>query len=262
VGNALNSLLEERHLHAYSDFVAEYERRAQELDLPRQASPPTKAQYYRWLAGNLQNLPRGYHCAVLERMFPGWTATALFAPNQHQYRHPTGNHHGLLSSFPPAVDPADLAGLWFTWYRFDGTQNHIELSTITVTSDGLEARNYPPEPRTDLNAPGFRNLVAAGVFGRHVIGQWRKTHDNYYYGSLHLVVLPGEALLDGYYTGFLTDTQVVAEPWRWIRVEPESAAGIDLNTVTLRDPGRLCDVIANRTRYDGPIPLAHVIEDR
>lgn len=260
MGNALKSLLQAQHLHAYSDFVAEYERRAKELDLPRHTVPPTKAQYYRWLAGDLRHLPRGYHCAVLEHMFPGWTAEALFRLDEYQHARLAVNH-GVLAAFPPAVDPADLAGLWVTWYRFDGSHHHIDLSMVTVTRNGLVATNYPPEPRTDLHTSGFRNYIEAGVFGRHVIGQWRKLNDNYYYGSLHLVVLPGEALLDGYYTGFLTDTAVVAQPWRWVRVERESIAGIDLNTVTLRDPGALYALIASRTRYDEPIPLAHIIED-
>jgi hypothetical protein len=37
VANVLKVLLEERHMHAYSDFIAEYRRLANELDLPRSA---------------------------------------------------------------------------------------------------------------------------------------------------------------------------------------------------------------------------------
>jgi hypothetical protein len=207
----------------------------------------------------MQNLPRGYHCVVLERMFPKWTARQLFGLDEHQVAQPPA-HHGLLSPFPPAVKPADLAGLWLTWYRVDGTQNRVDLSTITATSAGLTSRNYPPEPRTDRRAAGFYKSIEAGVFGRHVIGRWRNLNDNYYFGSLHLVALPGEALLDGYYTGVVTDTQVVSEPWRWVRVDPDSAAGIDLTTVTLGEPGKLCDLVINHTRYDEPILLTQVIK--
>jgi hypothetical protein len=259
VAIALKSLLQQRHLHEYSEFVAEYERRAKELDLPRHASAPTKAQYYRWVGGHIQNLPRGYHCMVLERMFPGWTARELFGHNEHQHT-PTATD-GLLSSIAPAVEPAQLAGLWVTGYVFDRTRHHVDLSTITITNNAVTARNYPPEPRAEAHATGFRNEIQAELFGRHLIGRWRNVKDSYFYGSLHVAVLAGETMLDGYYTGFLSDSEVVAQPWRWVRVEPQSAEGADLNTVVLGEPRRIYDAIVERSRFDGPIPLAQLTEN-
>lgn len=100
---ALKSLLQQRHLHEYSEFVVEYEGRARELDLPRHASAPTKAQYYRWVGGHIQNLPRGYHCMVLEKMFPRWTARELFGDIESEHT-PTTNE-ALLSSIASAVEP-------------------------------------------------------------------------------------------------------------------------------------------------------------
>jgi hypothetical protein len=258
VAIALKSLLQQRHLHEYSEFVVEYQRRAKELDLPRQASAPTKAQYYRWVGGHIQNLPRGYHCMVLERMFPGWTAKELFGHDEHQ--HASATNAGLLSSIAPAVDPGQLAGLWVTCYAFNGTQHHVDLSTITVANGEVTAKNYPPEPRTEAHATGFRNDIEAGLFGRHLIGRWRNVNDSYFFGSLHFAVLPGETMLDGYYTAFVSDSEVVAERWRWVRVEPQSVAGVDLSTVVLDEPRRLYDAIVGRTRFDGPIPLAELTE--
>jgi hypothetical protein len=259
VAIALKSLLQQRHLHEYSEFVVEYQRRAKELDLPRHASAPTKAQYYRWVGGHIQNLPRGYHCMVLERMFPGWTAKELFGHAEHQ--HAPSSNAGLLSSIAPAVDPGQLAGLWVTCYAFNRTQHHVDLSTITVTNGDVTAKNYPPEPRTEAHATGFRNDIEAGLFGRHLIGRWRNVNDSYFYGSLHFAVLPGETMLDGYYTAFVSDSDVVAERWRWVRVEPQSAAGVDLSTVVLGEPRRLYDAIVGRTRFDGPISLAQLTEN-
>jgi len=172
---ALKSLLQQRHLHEYSEFVVEYERRAKELDLPRHASAPTKAQYYRWVGGHIQNLPRGYHCLVLERMFPGWTARELFGHIDTQ--HAATSNEALFASFAPAVEPAQLAGLWVTCYVFDGTKHHVDLSTVTVTNYAVTARNYPPEPRAEAHASGFRNEIEAGLFGRHLIGRWRNISD-------------------------------------------------------------------------------------
>lgn len=256
---ALKSLPQQRHLHEYSEFVVEYERRAKELDLPRHASAPTKAQYYRWVGGHIQNLPRGNHCLVLERMFPGWTARELFGHIDPQ--HAATTNEALFASFAPAVEPAQLAGLWVTCYVFDGTKHHVDLSTVTVTNNAVTARNYPPEPRAEAHASGFRNEIEAGLFGRHLIGRWRNISDTYFYGSLHFAVLPGETMLDGYYTGFLSDSQVVAERWRWVRVEPQSAEGVDVNTVVLGEPRRISDAIVGRSPFDAPIPLEQLTEN-
>ncbi|WP_219823651.1 hypothetical protein, partial [Nocardia nova] len=77
---ALKVLLQDQHLHEHSAFSAEYKRHAAALGLDRHAAvPPTKGQYYKWLAGTLTSVPRGHHCRVLESMFPGWTAEDLFS---------------------------------------------------------------------------------------------------------------------------------------------------------------------------------------
>lgn len=52
----------------------------------------------------------------------------------------------------------------------------------------------------------------------------------------------------------------MAEPWKWVRVDPQSLTGIDLATVTLGDPARIYDTIAARTQFDGQIPLAEIIQ--
>jgi hypothetical protein len=137
----------------------------------------------------------------------------------------------------------------------------VDLSTVTVTNNVVSARNYPPEPRAEGHAAGFRSEIAAGLFGRHLIGRWRNVSDSYFYGSLHFAVLPGETMLDGYYTGFLSDSEVVAEQWRWVRVEPQSAEGVDLNAVVLGEPQRIYDAVVGRSRFDGPIPLAQLTEN-
>lgn len=254
---ALKALLQQRRLHEYSEFVAEYSRHAKELDLPRQPTPPTKAQYYRWVGGQIQQLPRAIIALVLEHIFPGWSARQLHLEKQDEL----SANSGLLSSIAPAVDPAVLNGLWVTTFVFDG-QHHVGLSTITVTDSGVTARNYPPEPRTEGHASGYANDIDAQVIGRHLIGQWRNINDRYYYGSIHLAVLPGETLLDGYYTSILTDTEVVADRWRWVRVDPRSAEEVDLSAITLREPRGLSDELARRTRFDRPIALDDVTEVR
>jgi hypothetical protein len=74
----LKALLQQRHLHTHSAFRREYERVAARTDKALKAGWPSKAQFYRWLSGELVGLPHVDHCRVLESMFPGWTVAKLF----------------------------------------------------------------------------------------------------------------------------------------------------------------------------------------
>ncbi|MFE7744888.1 hypothetical protein [Nocardia sp. NPDC057455] len=48
------------------------------VDQELQGTAPSRGQLHRWLGGELKGLPYPDHCRVLEAMFPGWTAEALF----------------------------------------------------------------------------------------------------------------------------------------------------------------------------------------
>lgn len=251
----IKDLLREKHLHEYLAFATEYRRTARRLEL-RTAEPPTKATYYHWLSGQLQGLPRGYHCIILEQMFPGWTAKDLFTPTDP--RLPPAGALSVLGSIPPTLDPAAIAGLWCTAYIYAGARN-IDLTTVTTTNAAeLTATNYMPAPKTEGTATGFQNDITARLFGRHLIGQWRNSSDSYYYGTLHLAAMPGETVLDGYYTSVAADTRIEAGRWRWVRIEPQSAADTDLTTITLADPHHVYDTIFAHTDYGPPIPLTEI----
>ncbi|PQM45254.1 hypothetical protein C1Y40_04578 [Mycobacterium talmoniae] len=263
MGNVLKSLLEQRHLQAHSDFVAEYNRCAHELNLARRPEPPTKAQYYRWIGGNVKNLPRPHHCAVLERMFPGWEAKELFGPSFPELtaRHgPAQADDELLSDIAPGLDPNLLSGLWASCYILEGTRRHVDLSTVVATKYGMTSINYPPEPRAEGHATGHITDISARLFGRYLMGHWKNRNDHYYFGSVHLTVLPAENVLDGYYTGFLHDSHVVSERWRWVRIDPESARGVDLASLQLSDPDRVHDIVMGHAQAGGPVSLASVTD--
>ncbi len=74
----LKLLLQQRHLQTYGTFCREYDKAALAVDDDLKGTAPSRAQLYRWLSGELRGLPHPYHCRVLEKMFPGWTATQLF----------------------------------------------------------------------------------------------------------------------------------------------------------------------------------------
>nr|WP_105369515.1 hypothetical protein [Mycobacterium eburneum] len=203
---------------------------------------------------------------MLERMLPGWTAKQLFSDYlPHNAARtgdtvPTDADEYVLAPIKPALDPAVLVGLWVTGYPIRGTQHHVDLMTVTATATGIKLRNYPPTPRCEGRATGHESNGTARLHGRHLMGHFRNRNDHYFYGCLHLSVLPGETLLRGYYTGFINDTEVVSEPWCWARIEPQSAASIDLAQVTLREPRAIYEKIVARTNFDGPMLIREVIE--
>jgi hypothetical protein len=74
----LKVLLQQRHLQTHRAFCREYEKVAAEIDPTLRGGWPSKAQFYRWLSGDLIGLPYADHCRILEGMFLGWKVDQLF----------------------------------------------------------------------------------------------------------------------------------------------------------------------------------------
>lgn len=79
VGTVLKALLQQRHLQTVSAFNREYDAAASRIDPAAIGAGPKKAQFYRWLSGNISTLPYPHHCRVLQGIFPGWTIEELFS---------------------------------------------------------------------------------------------------------------------------------------------------------------------------------------
>jgi hypothetical protein len=78
----LKVLLQHRHLQTHRAFCREYDRVAAKADPTLRGGWPSKAQFYRWLSGELVGLPYPDHCRILESMFPGWKVDQLFQIHQ------------------------------------------------------------------------------------------------------------------------------------------------------------------------------------
>lgn len=76
----LKALLRERNMHSHKMFKRAYEKSARKLDSSLATSYPSDRTFKRWVSGRTKDLPRAEHCAVLEAMFPGWSAPELFQP--------------------------------------------------------------------------------------------------------------------------------------------------------------------------------------
>lgn len=208
---------------------------------------PSRAEYYRWLSGQLRGgMPYPDACRVPESMFPPWKAADLFGPYQpgrHMLHDGGPDFPGtVLGSVPHGFRADALSGYWVTCYQFrhggqDGTpQHHADIACITAESDRrIQAVNHPPEPRTEGRANPFRNQIEAELADRHLIGHWKNISDTRYFGSLHLAVLPGETVMDGYYTGVESDIEVPPPPGSGCGSNPAPCRpGREIRSVRLR----------------------------
>jgi hypothetical protein len=95
----LKTLLRERRWQTYRTFQREYDKAAQSVDSALLRTWPSRAQFARWLSGDLKGLPYPDHCRVLEKMLPGWTAEQLF--EKYNGESPVGASEGRTMPSPP-----------------------------------------------------------------------------------------------------------------------------------------------------------------
>ena len=101
----LKVVLRQQHLQTHGSFCREYDKVARTIDPELEGTWPSRAQFHRWLSGELKGLPHPHHCRVLEKMCVGYTATQLFEPYEPE---------------PSAARPAERGGL------FDVIENRID----------------------------------------------------------------------------------------------------------------------------------------
>lgn len=92
-------LLERKGLHRYGAFCPAYEKAARSLERELGGSAPSRAQFHRWLTGDLVGLPYADHCRVLEHMLPGYSAAQLLGIC----------HDGQVPARSAGVDPIPAA---------------------------------------------------------------------------------------------------------------------------------------------------------
>lgn len=171
----------------------------------------------------------------------------------------------VLGAIPQSFSLETLCGAWVTCFGF-GTgprrKRHVDIAQISMESDSLlRITNHPPAPRSEGRAVAFCNELEAQLANRHLIGHWKNSNDARYFGTFQLAALPGETVMDGYYTGFSSDIEVSIGPWKWVRIDADSLAGIDLSAVRLRDPASLGEDIESHSQYAAPLTLPEIAEE-
>lgn len=130
---AFKALIRQRHM-SYEAFCREWDRAAKSVDDVLTGHYPGRAQYYRWLRGDLANKrPYPDACRMLEAMFPGWPVERLFSPYTGEVPQPAellspaemssiGEDQEKLTEMPSHT--IDLSGQWWaSWQTFrDGVQ--------------------------------------------------------------------------------------------------------------------------------------------
>ncbi|MGW5109142.1 hypothetical protein [Nocardia sp. NPDC004123] len=115
-GTELKRVLREKHWNSHPVFRREYNKAAKKVDRDLVGLAPGKAQFYKWLSGDLKGLPHADHCAVLEAMLPGYTVDELFSPAALPQRVQESGQHlprpddrqQVVHSEPP--EPSDSRG--------------------------------------------------------------------------------------------------------------------------------------------------------
>jgi hypothetical protein len=261
----LQSLMSERHL-TREHAIEALDRRARDMGVRDFAL--SLRQLDRWLAGDLATLPRPSLCRVVEMEF-GYPVERLLAfsdlveASTGQEARPMPLDQLVSKAATESARADSLGGFWITSYQFnseEGIRYHADITRVTPQSSRrLTARNYPPDPRTQGHGPAFRNEIEAQLANRHVIGHWRNISDTRYFGSIHLAVLPGEAVMEGYYTAFSSDVRVDVMRWKWVRLEPLSLSGVELPQVALKEPDEIYALLEH-SAYDAPLTLTAVAE--
>jgi DNA-binding transcriptional regulator YiaG len=173
---------------------------------------------------------------------------------------------GTILDPVPHSFPADaLNGRWVTSYQFAHgatPQYHADIAHVEAESERqVRIVNHPPEPRTEGRAAPFRNEIEGRLVNRHLVGHWKNTSDARYFGSIHLAVLPGETVMEGYYTGFASDVGVSTDQWKWVRLEPGSFEGVTLSRLVLHEPAAIHELVMNHSQYGPPLTLTDVGEE-
>jgi DNA-binding transcriptional regulator YhcF (GntR family) len=237
----------------YVQVVEALRRQIDEAVLPPGAKLPTHEQ----LASHF-----GVSIGTIKRALGELQGAGVIVSRQGQGAF-VRTRRSLLDSVPQSFSAETLAGLWATSYQFTshrGICHHADITRITAqTSRRLTAKNSPPDPQTEGHVPPFRNEIVAQLANRHVIGHWRNVSDMRYFGSIHLAVLTGEAVMEGYYTGFTSDIKVDVGRWKWVRLDPLTLSGIELAQIVLKEPEAIYAVL-ERSDHDIPLPLSAIAD--
>jgi Domain of unknown function (DUF5919) len=128
----LGVLLERKGLQRYGSFRAAYDKAARALDRDLSGTAPSRAQFHRWITGDLRGLPYPDHCRVLEHLLTGYAVDQLFMPCPGDALPAPGRQDPAtpalsVSSTSQNADMADLAAVFTSRSDFAAKVQPITL---------------------------------------------------------------------------------------------------------------------------------------
>ncbi len=138
----LKELLRARHWQKHATFIREWDKVARAIDPRLRGSWPRHAQFYRWLRGDLRELPYPDACRVLESMFPQYQVRDLFRPCSPEIVNQRAHNGGASSGNPPeALDHLGMAGLFNMWSKTGPDAIHDLVRRVSGASENISVFN-------------------------------------------------------------------------------------------------------------------------
>jgi len=151
----LKALLRARHWQKHSTFAREWDKVARRIDPKLVGSWPKHAQFYRWLRGEIRELPYPDACRVLESLFPQHDVRSLFAPCPPELAGHLLTKNGTTSPPAVAMSGVAMAGLAGIWPRtnpdvLDDLITRVRGATQEVSVFGLSRNFYAKDDMLPL----------------------------------------------------------------------------------------------------------------
>ncbi|CAM3986091.1 HTH cro/C1-type domain-containing protein [Nocardia ninae] len=153
-GTVLKSLLQERHWQTLSAFRREYDRVAAQCEPHMVGRAPAKAQFYRWLSGDLKGMPYPDHCRVLEAMLPGTTAEEMFTRKTSSTTSPRPNRPAQPEPMPATERPHLSACTGSA--RMRALMSWVDVTSPLKERDIHAGRERPQDHRTYSRGGGVQ----------------------------------------------------------------------------------------------------------
>lgn len=113
----LKVLLRVRHWQKHTTFIKEWDKIAREIDPQLVGTWPRHAQFYRWLRGDLRELPYPDACRVLEALFPQYSVNDLFEPCSPDTLPTMHNSSAVTPDSAHRLNHLEQAGIADLWPR-------------------------------------------------------------------------------------------------------------------------------------------------
>ncbi len=138
----LKALLRARHWQKHSTFAQEWDKVAVSIDPQLKGSWPQHAQFYRWLRGDLRELPYPDACRVLESMFPQCNLKELFQPCSPEAADKLQRSGDpATSNVAGELDPLTNSGVSHVWPKTSPGTIHDLLSRVDGAREDVSVFN-------------------------------------------------------------------------------------------------------------------------